>query len=151
MHAKNFFLKIQYDFLLLFFRETWPYAWKQKKYFFYFWRKPGILIPDLYPYNIKIQTNIDQNTVKYFKKITYLIFIFLLGPARPMRRGWTPKAWLGHRTKPVTRINNLKHACKDCAKVINYLRTVTCIFFFAESENGRETDLVLEKGSWWLC
>jgi len=28
-----------------------------------FWRKPGILIPDLYLYNIKIQTDIDQNTV----------------------------------------------------------------------------------------
>jgi len=32
------------------------------KYFFL--RKPGILIPDLYLYSIKIQTNIDQNAVK---------------------------------------------------------------------------------------
>jgi len=32
-------------------------------YFLMFWRKPGILIPDLYLYNIKIQTDIDQNTV----------------------------------------------------------------------------------------
>jgi len=35
------------------------------KYFFvvliFFRRKPGILIPDLYLYNIKIQTNIKQN------------------------------------------------------------------------------------------
>jgi hypothetical protein len=63
----------------------------------------------LYLYSIKIQTNIDQNTVKYFGKITDLNF-FLLGPARPMGAGLDPQAWLGHWTKPVTRINNLKHA-----------------------------------------
>jgi hypothetical protein len=28
------------------------------------------LIPDLYLYSIKIQTNIDQNAVKYLRKIT---------------------------------------------------------------------------------
>ena len=30
-------------------------------FFATFWRKPGILIPDLYLYSIKIQTNINQN------------------------------------------------------------------------------------------
>jgi hypothetical protein len=29
-----------------------------------FWRKSGILIPDLYFYDIKIQTNIKQNLVE---------------------------------------------------------------------------------------
>jgi hypothetical protein len=40
----------------------------EKKFVFFlynffatFWRKPGILIPDLYLYSIKIKTNINQN------------------------------------------------------------------------------------------
>jgi hypothetical protein len=47
-----------------------------------FWRKPGILISDLYLYSIKIQTNIDQNTVKYLWKIIdfWRIFFFRVGP-----------------------------------------------------------------------
>jgi hypothetical protein len=32
--------------------------------------KPGILIPDLYLYSIKIQTIIDQNVGTYLRKIT---------------------------------------------------------------------------------
>jgi hypothetical protein len=55
----------------------------------FFLRKPGILIPDLYLYNIKIQTNINQNAVKnirknhkFFEKIFGICFG--LGPARPM-------------------------------------------------------------------
>jgi hypothetical protein len=58
-----------------------------------FWRKPGILIPDLYLYSIIIQTNIDQNAVNFFQKITDFFGIivfwnfekFLTGPdsARP--------------------------------------------------------------------
>jgi len=39
-------------------------------FFVMFWQKPGISIPNLYFYSIKIQTNIDQNTVKYLQKIT---------------------------------------------------------------------------------
>jgi len=58
-------------------------------YFSMFWRKPGILILDLYLYSIKIQTNIDQNTVKRFGKITDFwnnfflrnVFFFGLDPA----------------------------------------------------------------------
>jgi hypothetical protein len=62
--------------------------------FYMFWRKPGILIPDLYLYNIKIQINIDQNAVKYLQKITsfwkkklknfFIIFFSKLGPTRPI-------------------------------------------------------------------
>ena len=32
------------------------------------WWKPGILMPDLYLYSIKIQTDIDQNAVKTLQK-----------------------------------------------------------------------------------
>jgi hypothetical protein len=60
----------------------------------FFLRKLGILIPDLYLYSIKIQTNIDQNAVKniqenhkFFKK-KFRIF-FGLDPAWPMWLGWT--------------------------------------------------------------
>ena len=35
-------------------------------YFLMSWQKPGILILDLYLYNIKIQTGIDQNALKKF-------------------------------------------------------------------------------------
>ena len=53
-----------------------------------FWRKQGILILDLYLYSIKIQTDIDQNTViklqknhKFFEIIfeEFFFFIFYLG------------------------------------------------------------------------
>jgi hypothetical protein len=39
-------------------------------YFFFFFTKTRYLIPDLYLYSIKIQTDIDQNAVKYLRKIT---------------------------------------------------------------------------------
>jgi hypothetical protein len=60
-------------------------------YFLMFWRKTGILIPDLYLYSIKIQTDIDQNTVIKLQKITYFwnnfwrIFV-RTGQTRPKRR-----------------------------------------------------------------
>jgi len=31
-----------------------------------FWRKPGILIPDVYFYDVKIQINIKQNLVEKY-------------------------------------------------------------------------------------
>jgi len=48
-------------------------VWKQNIFlnFLMFWRKPRILIPDLYLYSIQIQTNINQNVVKHLcRKIT---------------------------------------------------------------------------------
>ena len=53
-----------------FFFETWSYAWKQKHIYFFlmFWRKSGILIPNVYFYDVKIQTNIKQNLVKKNKR-----------------------------------------------------------------------------------
>jgi hypothetical protein len=53
--------------------------------FLQFWRKSGILIPDLYLYSIKIQTNINQNGYKntrenhkFFKRILGIFFVFLI-------------------------------------------------------------------------
>jgi len=44
-----------------------------------FWWKPGILIPDLYLYGIKIQTGINQNFVtKYTGKLQIFLKIFFL-------------------------------------------------------------------------
>jgi len=58
MHIKTLFFgvwKTQYDFLAL---RHLAVCTKQKYFFLMFWWKPGILIPDLYFYGIKIQTNI---------------------------------------------------------------------------------------------
>jgi len=118
MHVDTYFwnflcyMKIQYDFLYIYLRDL-AVCMKTKHFF---WQNPGILIPDLYLYIIKIQTNINQNAVKKFLenhrffKGFFFWNCFWLGPARPMWRGWTQQAWLGHWPKPVTRLNNLKHA-----------------------------------------
>ena len=58
---------------------------ENKIYFFMFCRKPGILIPDLYFYNIKIQTNIDQNALKKYAgnhKFSENIFLNFFGLGR---------------------------------------------------------------------
>jgi len=72
----------------IWFFETWPYAWKQKHICFIFsmfWRKPGILISDLYIYGMKIQTNIKQNSVKKIRReiTNFSKCFFLLGWSRP--------------------------------------------------------------------
>jgi len=78
-------------FFLLFFRDL--VVCMKRKHFIYLFifnvlTKLGILIPDLYLYSIKIQTNIDQNAVTYLRKITIVfeiicednIFFFRAGP-----------------------------------------------------------------------
>jgi hypothetical protein len=74
-------------FIIYFYRETWPYAWKQNILFYLFiLMKIRYLISDLYLYSIKIQTNINQNTVKYLRKIIdfwkefFEFFCFWAGP-----------------------------------------------------------------------
>ena len=58
-----------------------------------FWRKPGILIPDLYFYGVKIQINIKQNLVEKYtitifqKKKFSKFFFFGLGRTRPVILG----------------------------------------------------------------
>ena len=117
--------------------EYWPYAWKQNIFFFnkhfFCWRKPGILIPDLYLYNIKIQTDIDQNTViklpknhKFFEIILkeFLFFnIFLrAGPSGAHVAGLNP-AGLMWTVKYVW--------CEQwisfhCSRELYLMRTVKC-------------------------
>jgi len=84
-------------FFLLFFRDL--VVCMKTKHFIYLFifnvlTKLGILIPDLYLYSIKIQTNIDQNAVTYLRKIT-IVFeiicednIFFSGWAQPGPCGW---------------------------------------------------------------
>ena len=85
--------------------------------FFLFQQKPGILIPDLYLYNIKIQTNINQNAVKnirenhkffeiIFEEILFYFYFFMswaqpgpcgwAGPSRPNRPARKTKGMLTH-------------------------------------------------------
>jgi hypothetical protein len=87
--------KIQYDFFIIIIFERLGRMHENKKYIFLmFWRKPGILIPNLYLYSIKIQTNTKQNEVEncagksqiFLKKIFYFFGIFLLGRTRPKRK-----------------------------------------------------------------
>jgi hypothetical protein len=61
-----FFVVWKYD--VIFSLRDLAICMKTKKYiyFFKFWRKPGILIPDLYFYDIKIQTDINQNGVEKY-------------------------------------------------------------------------------------
>jgi hypothetical protein len=56
---------------------------KTKHFYFYFFdvlttKKPGILIPNLYLYSIKIQTDIDQNAITNLRKITCFFEIIFL-------------------------------------------------------------------------
>ena len=90
MHPKIYFLK----FSLLYENTIWFLALRnltvcmKQIFFLMFWWKPGILIPNLYFYDIKIQINIKQNLVeKYTKELQFqnknffLIFSFpFLGP-----------------------------------------------------------------------
>jgi len=63
-------------FLFFLFLRDLTVCMKTKHFYFYFFdvliKKQGILIPDLYLYNIKIQTDIDQNAVTNLQKITDL-------------------------------------------------------------------------------
>jgi hypothetical protein len=84
-------------------------------YFFLFQQKPGILIPDLYLYSIKIQTNMNQNAVKnirenhkffeiIFEEILFYFYFFMswaqpgpcgwAGPSRPNRSAGKTKGML---------------------------------------------------------
>jgi len=65
-------MKIQYDFLFIYFLERLGRMHENKIFYFIylFFLKTRYLIPNLYLYSIKIQTNIDQNAVKYLRKIT---------------------------------------------------------------------------------
>jgi hypothetical protein len=50
----------------------WPYAGKQSIFFILYFlmsrRKPGIFIPDLYLYHIKIQADIDKQCINKLSK-----------------------------------------------------------------------------------
>jgi len=91
-------MKILYDFFIIYFyKETWPYAWKQNILFYLFiLMKTRYLISDLYLYNIKIQININQNAVKYLRKIIdfwkefFEFFCFSDGPNPVLMAGLDP-------------------------------------------------------------
>jgi len=67
-------MKIQYD-LFSFIFERLGRIHKNKTFFLMFRRRPDILITNLYLYSIKIQTNIDQNAINFFRKITHFFEI----------------------------------------------------------------------------
>jgi hypothetical protein len=57
MHAKTFFFgvwKTQYDFLALRHLTVYTKTFFQNFLLFFSWQKPGVLIPNLYFYSVKI-------------------------------------------------------------------------------------------------
>ena len=138
-------MKIQYDFIFYFFVfEIFGRMHENKTFYFMFfvWMKIKYLKPDLYLYSIKIQTNIDQNAVKYLQKITDFeknfsksFFIFGLSPTRPMWLGWTQPPVHGHWPKPVTQTNHARvklYACmEECEG--NYITFALFMLVFADS------------------
>ena len=112
-------------------------------FMFFVWMKIKYLKPDLYLYSIKIQTNINQNAVKYLQKITDFeknfsnsFFIFGLSPTRPMWLGWTQPP-VRHWPKPVTQTNHARvklYACmEECEG--NYITFALFMLVFADSKN----------------
>ena len=124
-------------------------------YYYYFlisWQKPSILIPDLYLYNIKIQTDINQNEAKIlwkiidFLKIIFEEIIFGLGPARPKWRAGPnkPGRVTGPNQWPDWLLNasvceQFTHACYNHNVIKLHLHSVCAII------NGRRRN---EKLTW---
>jgi len=95
-------MKIRYEFFLffIFIFERLGRMHENKKNNLMSWWKPGILIPDLYLYSIKIQTDIDQNTVKniwenhkYIFLKYFLEFLFFSSWAQPGPCGGAGPSW----------------------------------------------------------
>jgi hypothetical protein len=100
MHAKLFFLYEDtiWFFIYIFFRETWPYAWKQNILFYLF------IFFENQVFNTEFVSLQYKNTNQYWSKCSEIfaenhrflkrIFLnffefFWLGPTRPMWLGWT--------------------------------------------------------------
>jgi hypothetical protein len=86
-----------------FFFERLGHMHENKKMFFLmFWRKPGILIPDVYFYDVKIQTNIKQNLIKKIRgRITNFwkyFWIFFWTELDPAHSFWIGPDLLGQWT-----------------------------------------------------
>jgi hypothetical protein len=73
MHAKTFCLFFEVFFVIWKYNSFFSFERlgrmheNKNMFFFMFWQKPGILILDLYLYDKKIQTDINQNGVKKYK------------------------------------------------------------------------------------
>jgi len=123
-------------FIYLFFERDLAVCMKTKYiyiYFFFFWRRPGILLSDLYLYNIKIQTNIDQSAVKNFRKsqmfflkkrlffeiiLKKILFIFIFWAGLDL----ASPAWSlapASDQNPTIHARVMFYACMNRAKVIN--------------------------------
>ena len=119
MHANiNFwtFVVWKYDMFFYIFFERLGRMHKNSTFYFYififFLWKPSILIPDLYLYNIKIQTNIDQNAVKqytrksqiflkiFFEFIFIFYFYFWAGSSSALVAGLDPAGLSGSLARP---------------------------------------------------
>jgi len=123
IHANTYFwiCFVVWKYNMIFYFWDLAVCMKTKKYFFYFsmfWWKLGILIPYLYIYGIKIQTNTKQNSVE---KIFNFFRWAQLEPC-----GWAGPSNLNPVSGPSQWPDwlrdhahmNLFHACINSAKVI---------------------------------
>jgi len=120
----------------IYFLKTWPYIWKQNIFFLYifatFQRKPCILIPDLYFYNIKIQTIINKKNTRenhiflkgfwiFFRilpsrqparpqLLLFSVFFFFWGGGMPVRTGLDPAGLIWSWTQASDPVLSSKHA-----------------------------------------
>jgi hypothetical protein len=133
-----------------FFFEVFFVGWKQKYFFQCFWWKPGILIPDLYLYGIKIHTDINQHGVEkyagksqFFPKMIFWIYIFFrlgrpgpikrlswnqpkmkLGQDRPKREpccGWTQPSRVGWADVPARKTNSGLLCMQNVSTITRYI------------------------------
>ena len=113
-----------------------------------FWRKPGILILDLYLYSIKIQTDIDQNTVIKLQKNHKLFeiifeefvffFFFRAGPNWAHVAGLNPAGLT--RSRIIFHVNSEMQANGACTAT---KRVQTC------GGNDVEDDGEHSQWCWW--
>ena len=144
-----------------------------------FWRKPGILILDLYLYSIKIQNQYWSKYSKIFAENHIFFkrflknFFFGLGPTRPVWLGWTqpPRvagldlaspAWsLAQASDPTSAIHAhvIFYACMNNAKVIkltsyyssSFLQMARTEPWFCRGEDDGGADFPLKRCRWPTC
>jgi len=116
------------DTIFILFLRDFAVCTKTKHFIFIFFLwKPGILIPDLYLYSIKKQTNIDQNAVKYTRKsqkvfwkyflnLLLFFYLFFLGWVQLGPCGWAGPSSPVRVTGPTQWPGCLRPAC------VNYSR-----------------------------
>jgi hypothetical protein len=128
-----FFVVWKYNMIFLALRDL-GVCMKQKHFFSMFWRKPGILILDLYLYGIKIETTIKQNSIKNTQENYKFSKIFLAtgpDPAQPFL-GWASDLVNNYHTCPTRHDDRPPSRCivsvaRPCAASVGDFCLFACL------------------------